>query len=132
MNDARSALLLALLAACAILIFTPLSAIAHHGWADFDASSELTLHGVVVDFHYVNPHSVVEFTATDEKGQTRQWQGEFGSPNELARKGWSQTSLNAGDKITITGHPAKNGVPALHVSSITLANGQEVKLYGGR
>ena len=45
----------------------------------------------------------------------------------LSRKGWNAASLEAGDKITITGHPAHNGVLALHVNKIRVANG-EIKL----
>ena len=132
MNQAAITRCHAVLAILAMMLVIPHPASAHHGWADFDPMAEVTLYGVVMDFHYVNPHSVVEFTVTDDKGQVRLWQGEFGSPNELTRKGWTVTTLEAGAKITITGHPSKNGAPALHVSSIVLATGKEMKLYGGR
>jgi hypothetical protein len=36
-------------------------------------------------------------------------------------------SLEAGDEITITGHPADNAVLALHVTRIRMSNG-EIKL----
>jgi len=39
----------------------------HHGWAEFDEKAEVTLQGSVTDFHYVNPHCVVEFLVKDEK-----------------------------------------------------------------
>jgi hypothetical protein len=107
------------------------SAQAHHGWAEFDSNSEVTLQGIVTDFHFTNPHCVVDFDVKDEKGQVRHWEGEFASPPELSRKGWTAASLQSGDKLTIAGHPAKNGVPAIHVTSIRLANGKELKLYNG-
>jgi hypothetical protein len=105
---------------------------AHHGWEDFDAKSELTFEATVKDFHFTNPHCVVEFEAKDEKGQVRKWQGEFASPIELHRKGWTAASLQMGDKITITGHPSKDGAPAIHVMKIRLASGKELPIYNGR
>jgi hypothetical protein len=33
------------------------------------------------------------------------------SPNYLARRGWTKTSLQAGDKITVTFRPLKDGRP---------------------
>src|SRR6516225_9827939 len=109
------------------LVLIPVPAKAHHGWAEFDEKAEVTLQGTVTDFHFVNPHCVVEFLVKDEKGQIQKWQGEFSSPGVLSRKGWNAASLEAGDEITITGHPAHNGVLALHVTRIRMSNG-EIKL----
>lgn len=113
-------------------LFAPPSAQGHHGWAEFDSKIELTFKGTVTDFHFVNPHCVVEFDAKDEKGQVRKWQGEFSNTGQLAPKGWTAASLKAGDEITVSGHPAKNGAPAMHVTRIRLSSGQELQLYNGR
>lgn len=110
----------------------PQVAAAHHGWAEFDAGSTVTLTGKVVDFHFTNPHCAVEFQVKDEKGKVTVWQGEFASPNELARRGWTAATLQPGDEVTIRGNPAKDGGPAMHVSGIRLANGKELMVPGGR
>jgi Family of unknown function (DUF6152) len=115
---------LSLLTGCLLI---PAPAAAHHGWAEFDDKAEVTLQGTVIDFHYVNPHCVVEFQVKDEKGQIQKWQGEFSNPGVLSRKGWNAASLETGDKVTITGHPAHNGVLAVHVTRIRMSNG-EIKL----
>jgi Family of unknown function (DUF6152) len=109
------------------LLLMPGSANGHHGWAEFDEKAEVTLEGTVTDFHYVNPHCVVEFEVKDERGRIQKWQGEFSNPGVLSRKGWTAASLESGDKLTITGHPARKGVFALHVTKIRLSSG-EVKL----
>jgi hypothetical protein len=111
----------------ASLLLIPGSARGHHGWAEFDEKAEITLQGIVTDFHFVNPHCVVEFQVKDEKGRIQKWQGEFSNPGVLSRKGWNAASLEAGDKIAVTGHPAHNGVLAVHVSRIRMASG-EIKL----
>jgi hypothetical protein len=108
-------------------LLSPGSVHAHHGWQEFDEKAEVTVEGMVTDFHYVNPHCVVEFNVKDEKGRIQKWQGEFSNPGVLSRRGWNAASLDAGDKLTITGHPARNGVLAIHVTRILSANG-EVKL----
>jgi hypothetical protein len=99
------------------------SAEAHHGWTEFDEKAEVTLEGTVTDFHYVNPHCVVEFEAKDGTGHVRKWQGEFSNPGVLSRQGWNAASLEPGDKLTITGHPARDNVLALHVFRIRSLNG---------
>jgi hypothetical protein len=109
------------------LLLMPVPAKAHHGWAEFDDKAEVTFEGTVTDFHYVNPHCVVEFNLKDENGQVHKWQGEFSNPPVLSRRGWNAASLQPGDKLTITGHPAKNSVPALHVTKIRMSTG-ELKL----
>src|SRR4051812_34248219 len=40
-------------------------ALAHHGLEAFDQTSKVTLKGTVTAFHFVNPHSVVEFDVKD-------------------------------------------------------------------
>ena len=40
---------------------------AHHGLAEFDQTKKVTLKGTVTEFHFVNPHSVVEFEVKDDR-----------------------------------------------------------------
>ena len=119
---------LTLLLLAAALLVSPRPVRAHHGWLEFDEKVEVTMQGTVTDFHYVNPHCVVEFEVKDEKGRVQKWQGEFSNPGVLSHRGWNAAYLEAGDKLTISGHPAKkNGVLALHVTKIVSATG-ELKL----
>ncbi len=101
---------------------------AHHGYAAFDTSAEITLKGVVTDFHFTNPHCVIEFDVKDEKGEIENWKAELTSANHLAPKGWSESSIQPGDELAITGYRAKNGAPSLWVTKLRLANGQDLKI----
>jgi hypothetical protein len=127
MKARLSKLIMTALAISAAFVIVPGIAEAHHGWADFEEAKEVTFQGTVVAFHYTNPHCVVEFEVTDDKGKVKKWEGEFASPGELQRKGWNPNSLESGDKLTITGHPSKDGSPAIHVSKIAV-NGKELQL----
>ena len=58
------------------------------------------------------------------------WEGEMTSPSHLVPRGWTAASVEVGEKITITGYPAKNGSHAMRVAKIVLSNGKELKLGG--
>jgi len=83
------------------------------------------LNGTVTAFHFVNPHSVVEFEVTDDKGNLQEWKAEMTNPAHL--KGWTATSLEPGDVVTVTGFRAKSGAPYLWVTSLSSSNGVELK-----
>ena len=104
------------------------TSIAHHGLAAFDQTNKITLKGTVTAFRFVNPHSVVEFDVTDEQGHVRGWQAELTSAVRL--KGWTATSLERGDVVTVTGYRAKSGAPYLWVLSLTASNGLELRAPG--
>jgi hypothetical protein len=110
-----------------LLLFAAL-ATAHHGYAAFDTSAEITWKGTVTDFHFVNPHCVIEFDVKDSNGQMQNWKAELTSANHLAPKGWSESTIQAGEEISITGYRAKNGALSIWVTRIHLANGQELKI----
>jgi hypothetical protein len=42
----------------------------------------------------------------------------------MVRAGFKKDSLKAGDIVSITGHPGKNGKPVLLLMKITLADGR--------
>ena len=99
--------------------------IAHHGLAAFDQTKTLTLKGTVTAFHFVNPHAVVEFEVKDEKGRVQEWQAELTNPVHL--KGWTATSLEPGNTVTVTGYRAKSGASHLWVTNLSSSNGVELR-----
>ena len=99
-------------------------AIAHHGLTAFDQTNKLTLKGSVTAFHFVNPHCVVEFEVKDDKGRVQEWKAEMTSPAHL--KGWTATSLEPGNVVTVTGYRAKSGAAYLWVTNLSSSNGVEL------
>lgn len=110
----------------AVFVLAEASASAHHGLAEFDESSPITLKGTVIEFHFTNPHCIVEFAVTGEKVQ--KWQGELTSPAHL--KGWTSTSLEPGNELTISGYRAKSGALYLWITALKASNGVELKTNG--
>ena len=84
-------------------------ALAHHSFAAFDTTTQKTITGTVKKFDWTNPHTWVWVDVTNDKGGVDTWGIEGMSPNYLARRGWSRTTLKAGDKITVTVRPMKSG-----------------------
>ena len=98
----------------------------HHGNAAF-ADKPITLkEGKVTNFAWSNPHSLVEFEAKDDKGKMQHWVVETAAPQALVLIGWSKTSLEPGDVITVTMYQAKTGAPAGRLQKIVLADGSEL------
>jgi hypothetical protein len=87
-------------------------ALAHHSFAMFDQAKTVTWVGTVKEFKWTNPHThltvVVPATAKD-KSLVGTWDIEGASPNIMSRQGWNKALYKPGDKITIVGHPMRDG-----------------------
>ena len=110
------------------LILVPALLSAHHGYAEFDRVHPVTLRGTVTEFHFTNPHCIIEFDVKTDKGEVQQWQGEITSPLHL--KGWTAASLEPGDKVTAIGYRAKSGAYYLWVTQLSASNGVQLKTNG--
>lgn len=86
------------------------SSFAHHSFAMFDAGKSVTLHGVVKDFRWNNPHVFIQLLANGEGNVAAgEWSVEMTSPQHLARAGWKPGTLKSGDRITLVIHPIRDG-----------------------
>jgi Family of unknown function (DUF6152) len=84
-------------------------ALAHHPFAsEFDVNAPLMLSGKVTQIEWNEPHVVVHVSVNDPSGQTRDWSLEAASPQMLEGKGWTRTTLKAGDQISVQGYRAKS------------------------
>jgi hypothetical protein len=87
-------------------------ALAHHSFAMFDGSKLVTWEGVVKEYKWSNPHThivmVVPNNASDPS-LAGTWDIEGASIAIMLRQGWNKNSFHPGDKITIVGHPLKDG-----------------------
>jgi len=97
------------LAGFAAVALAAAPAFAHHSFAMFDNTKNVTLEGTVKEFQWTNPHSWIQIVAKDASGKDVEYSIEGGSPNGLARSGWKRTSLKPGDKAVLVMHPLKDG-----------------------
>ena len=109
---------------------------AHHGWGSFDSSAQLmTLEGVVTGVEFINPHSWVYFTVTDETdedGEAAHWRCELRAATVLRRSGWSPEMFRTGETITVTGLPDRFDPRSCYLSNVTFADGSSINRYGQR
>ena len=121
----RDKLLLSVVASFGLVVFCgPL--FAHHGNAAFEDKPIALKQATVTKFSWANPHSLIEFDAKDDKGKPLHWVAETAAPQALVLIGWSKTSLEPGDLITVYIYPAKTGYPAGRLNKIVLADGSEL------
>jgi len=81
---------------------------AHHSFAMFDQSKSVTLHGVVKNFRWSNPHVFIQLLTASDAGIQDEWSIEMTSPEHLARLGWRPSTLKSGDKVTLIIHPMRD------------------------
>lgn len=101
---------------------------AHHSFAMFDQTKTVTLKGSVAEFQWTNPHAWIEVDVPGAAGASQRWGIELNSPNNLTRQGWRRSTLKAGDKVTITINPLRNGKKGGLFNTIVLPDG---KMLGG-
>jgi hypothetical protein len=116
--------------AAALMVAAVLSAgdvAAHHSFAVFfDSDRTVTLTGVVKEFRFTNPHGMITLEVTGDDGRTTVWRAETNSPSVLRRRGWTPTSLAAGETVTIEGWPGRDGAPYVRMSRVTRQDGTVV------
>jgi len=96
------------------------AALAHHSFAMFDQTRQVTVTGTVKEFQWTNPHAFIEV----EDAQGKLWSVELNSPNNLRRQGWTRTAMKAGDHVTVVLNPLRDGKPGGLFNAVTLPGGK--------
>lgn len=122
MNRTNASLLSATFAALALALGAP--AFAHHSAAQFNFMTPKSVDGVIKEVRMANPHMRLILTVSDTRG-TRDIEFEGHSLNNLYRQGWRPDSVKAGDKVTVTIAPRKDGEDGGYVTKVKTADGKE-------
>ena len=114
------------LATIAVAAFA-MPASAHHSFAMFDATKNVTLKGTVKEFEWTNPHSWLRVNVVDEKtGKPLLWALELSSPARLTTMGMHADSVKVGDAVSVTFHPMKDGTRGGQFMQAVLADGKAI------
>ena len=104
---------------------------AHHTYAMFDTSRELSVSGVVAKFEWKNPHTYLwVYIPVPGASGHKAWAFENASPSLLSKLGWSKDSLKPDDRITVIYAPLRDGSPGGHCLRITLSGGRNLACHG--
>jgi Family of unknown function (DUF6152) len=111
----------------AIVVSTPV--LAHHSFSMFDMDKDVAYKGTVVEYRWVNPHVHMTLQVEPDSGDPSTvgtWDVEGASTNIMARQGWSKATFKAGDKITVVGHPLKDGSKGASMFYVILPDGKRM------
>ena len=104
------------------------TAFAHHAWP-VSRAALVTVSGTVSSFDWSNPHPMISITVEKADGASENWQ--IGGPaiSRMTANGWTKDTVKPGDMITGTGYQFSNGSRIIRLERVTLANGQELRVY---
>jgi hypothetical protein len=125
----RYLVVLSIAVAALIGVGTTLSA--HHSFAaTYREDQTVTITGELVQFQFRNPHSFVQLKVTEKDGTERRYAAEWGGSSQLGGQGVNATTLKVGDKVVITGSPARNFPEEPRVRLITLTRTSDNYTWG--
>jgi hypothetical protein len=98
--------------ALGVLVFAAIPVYAHHSFAMFELTKDVTYTGTVVEYNWENPHThiiVKVDPGAKDPSTVGTWDIEGGATNIMGRQGWTRATYKAGDPITVVAHPMKDG-----------------------
>jgi len=129
----RSKIFITGIAIMTVFAVTASVAVAHHSFAAFNTTQEKTVTGTVKQVDWTNPHIWIWIDVANDKGGADTFGFEGMSPNYLERRNWTRTTLKAGDKITVTYNPLRDGKNGgMFRSGKMESNGKVLTMGGGQ
>ena len=77
----------------------------------------------VTRYRWINPHALLFFDVKDDNGTVKKWTAETGSLSAISLMGWTRTTFNPGDMITVHLFQSKTGTPVGRINKIEYADG---------
>ena len=74
---------------------------AHHSYAAYETDRLMNVEGLIEEFEWRAPHSLLKVRADDNQLYIFEWQ----APQSLQRRGVQQDTLKQGDRVHATGNP---------------------------
>jgi hypothetical protein len=93
------------------------SAYAHHSQSEFDFKTTVAVEGTVTKLDWRSPHARLYVDVKNDKGEVVNWDFELPSPTTMMRRGWKRDSIKQGDKVSVTGSPARN-FPSIGLATV--------------
>jgi hypothetical protein len=105
------------------------AAVAHHGWADYDAARPFTLEGTIERVDYANPHVLVRVRAAggapagdSARDSARTWVAVLAPPSRMTRRGLPNGALQPGQSARVYGYPHRRTAGEMRAERITLGD----------
>jgi hypothetical protein len=89
------------------LVVISVPSFGHHGTAvSYDQSKLVKVKGIVKEFSWRNPHTALFLEGKDDTGNVVTYSLEMGSPNVLAKLGYTRYIMKPGDEVEMEMHPS--------------------------
>jgi hypothetical protein len=98
------------------------TALAHHGWSEYDSTREITLTGTIQEASYEHPHGFVHLTVDGKR-----WVAVLAPPSRMENRGLPRADLVPGAKVTLVGYANRNKPDEMRAERITIG-GRTVEL----
>jgi hypothetical protein len=103
-------------AVAGVLCAIPVGTAAHHSIAGvYDRDRPATLEAVVREWRFVNPHPRIVVEVAAASGEAQTWTLEMDNRWELAELGFTERTLEPGDRIVVRGSLGRRDPRALYV-----------------
>ena len=101
---------------------------AHHGGAAFEMKAPVVLkNATITEFLWINPHPLIKADYKDEKGNVQSWTMELGGIVGAQLVGWSRTTLQEGDVVTLYVWQAKTGALVGRFNKVDFSDGTTMR-----
>lgn len=100
------------------LAFTT-TALAHHGWSQYDQKAPLTVLGTITESSYTNPHATIKLRAT-EGGKV--WDVVLAPVSRMQARGLTEAMLKPGTAATVLGYQHRKVTTEMRAENITIDN----------
>jgi hypothetical protein len=117
-------------AAAAVILVASGTVSAHHSFAMFDQGKLISLKGTVAEYYWINPHGHIILNVAAGPGvdpkMVGEWDIECASTSIMRLQGWSSATLRAGDQVTISANPLKDGNKGASLFYATFPDGKRM------
>ena len=97
------------------LLFSTGTALAHHGWSEYQSDKPLDLSGTIEQAGYEQPHGFVRLKTADKT-----WLVILAPPYRMESRGLARTKLVAGQKASVQGYPHRSKGEELRAERIII------------
>jgi hypothetical protein len=114
----------------AVAVFAGLTlasgAAAHHGWA-WTEDRETRLSGTIESISFGNPHMHIKL-----RNDAGLWAVDLSPPSQAQPSGFGPKAAKAGDRVTVTGHRARDGATRAFKGETVTIGGKTFDVYPQR
>jgi hypothetical protein len=97
---------------------------AHHSFAMFDQTRQVTVIGKVTDVQWTNPHVWIFLDGAPAGGKRERWGVEFTSKVHLTRRNFTSDMVKVGDNVEFTVNPYRDGKTGGRFVAVKMASGE--------